>query len=78
MDLSVASVYSKKKCQYFSPLSTVQELLDYSDFRKNIFGKKILENSFGEGNILLPIVERYIKDAKKKQIDVQKIKLALE
>lgn len=78
MDSTAVSVYSKKKCQYFSPLSTVQELLDYSDFRKNIFGKKILENSFGEGNILLPIVERYIKDAKKKQIDVQTIKNALE
>ena len=72
------SIYSNKNCQYFSPPNTVQELLDYSDYKENIFGNKILENSFGEGNILVPLVEKYIQDAINKKINLEKIKDTLE
>ena len=56
----------------------VRELLDYSGYKENIYGKKVLENSFGEGNILIQIVERYIKDAISKNIEIEKIKKTLE
>ena len=48
-----------KKCQVFTPNGYVKKLLDCIDYNKNI-----LENSCGDGNILVVIVERYINDAR--------------
>lgn len=53
-----------KKCQVFTPENYVRELLDSVEYTQNLYGKKILENSCGDGNILLVIVERYIDDAR--------------
>lgn len=52
---------TKSKCQKFTPTFMVSTMLDVSGYTHQLFGKKVLENSFGSGNILKEIVERYIK-----------------
>lgn len=51
-----------KKCQVFTPENYVRELLDSVGYTEHLYGKKILENSCGDGNILVAIVQRYIDD----------------
>ena len=53
-----------KKCQVFTPVQNVSELLDSVGYNTDLFGKKIIENACGDGNILTEIVRRYIKDAR--------------
>ena len=55
-----------KKCQVFTPENYVDLLLDYIGYNSNLYGKKILENSCGDGNILSKIVQRYISDCRRK------------
>ena len=57
-------IVMNKKCQVFTPNDYVKELLDSVGYNENIYEKSILENSCGDGNILVVIVERYIDDAK--------------
>ena len=35
----------KYKCQIFTPIENVEELLDWAEYKKNIYGKKVIENS---------------------------------
>lgn len=63
-----------KKCQVFTPENYVKELLDSVGYTKSLYGKRILENSCGDGNILAVVVQRYIDDCilnrlSKKQIE---------
>lgn len=51
---------NKSKCQKFTPETIVEKMLDIADYSNNIVGKKVLENSFGSGNIITAIVIRYI------------------
>ena len=53
-----------KKCQVFTPNDYVKELLDSVGYIDNLYGKKILENSCGDGNILVEVVQRYIDDCR--------------
>ena len=53
-----------KKCQVFTPKDYVKKLLDSVGYINNLYGKKILENSCGNGNILIEIVQRYINDSR--------------
>lgn len=53
------------RCQIFTPEDKVQKLLDIIDYQENLFGKKILENSCGDGSVLKEILCRYIADCKK-------------
>lgn len=62
-----------KKCQVFTPENYVDLLLNYADYNENLFGKKILENSCGDGNVLSKIVQRYILDSKKQGFSAKKI-----
>ena len=39
-------------------------MLDNIGYTQNIYGKKVLENSCGEGNILIEIVKRFIADGR--------------
>ena len=41
-----------------TPDKYVQTLLDSAGYISNIAGKKVLENSCGEGNVLIEIVRR--------------------
>ncbi|WP_132381859.1 hypothetical protein [Muricomes intestini] len=53
---------NKDKCQKFTPVDMVQKKLDLAGYTTNLTGKRVLENSFGSGNMLLEIVRRYIKN----------------
>lgn len=50
-------------CQIPTPVEYVRKMLDYAGYIRGLYGKRILENSCGEGNILCEIVRRYIEDA---------------
>lgn len=56
------SIYTKEKCQKFTSPDLVKTILDMADYSHGVIGKRVLENSFGSGNFLKGIVERYIKD----------------
>ena len=66
-----------KKCQVFTPENYVIELLDSVGYTHNLYGKKILENSCGDGNILVAVVQRYIDDCKENGLSRTRIKNGL-
>ncbi len=66
------------RCQIFTPEDKVHKLLDIIDYRENLFGKKFLENSCGDGSVLKQVLFRYIIDCKKKQFSLAKIKFGIE
>ena len=47
-------------CQVPTPKKYVIQMLNFIKYKENVFEKHVLENSCGEGNILLEIVKRYI------------------
>ncbi|MDU5374036.1 MAG: SAM-dependent methyltransferase, partial [Anaerococcus vaginalis] len=53
-----------KKCQVFTPIDIVNKMLDEVGYTKNLYGKKFLENSCGDGRILCEAIKRYIHDCK--------------
>lgn len=65
------------KCQVFTPPDYVEILLDKVGYKNDLYGKKILENSCGDGNILVAIVKRYIEDCKQKGFCADKIRKGL-
>lgn len=67
-----------KKCQVFTPQDYVEKLLDDVGYMSNLYGKKVLENSCGDGNILAKVVERYIADGKANGLSRTKIKNGLK
>lgn len=68
----------QNKCQVFTPDGIVGKLLDEIGYHKNLFGKKVYENSCGTGNILVEIVKRYIEDCNENGLSDNKIKAGLE
>ncbi len=68
----------KDKCQIFTPKEQVLKMLDLALYTKNLYGKRFLENSCGDGEILIQAVTRYIEDCKKRRLSKKKIKLGLE
>ena len=52
----------KKNCMVYTPNNVVKKMLDILGYTQNLYGKKILENSCGEGQFLMEIVSRYIED----------------
>lgn len=67
-----------KKCQVFTPENYVKKLLDSVEYTKNLYGKKILENSCGDGNILIAIIQRYIDDCVSNDMSKEAIRQGLE
>lgn len=67
-----------EKCQVFTPANYVEELLNSVDYTKHLYGSKVLENSCGDGNILVAVVQRYVDDCKKQGFTRTKIKNGLE
>lgn len=63
------------KCQRFTPNTVVQKMLKIAGYesQNDIIGKKVLENSFGKGDILIAIVSEYIKACKQKHFSEQTI-----
>lgn len=66
------------KCQVFTPRDTVHYMLDRVGYIENVFGKRIIDNSCGTGNILVEVVKRFISDAKKKKMNKSAIIKGLE
>ncbi len=69
---------TKEKCQIFTPENIASIMLDLSEYTESIVGKKILENSCGDGEILTLIVERYIKECIGYKFTANKIKKFIE
>ncbi|WP_051572012.1 SAM-dependent methyltransferase [Ruminiclostridium cellobioparum] len=65
-------------CKVFTPQNYVIELLNAVNYNKNLYGKKVLENSCGTGYILMEIVARYIADCLKKDMSEDQIIRGLE
>ncbi len=61
-----------KNCKVPTPKEYVEIMLNQVGYIENLYGRKVIENSCGEGNILIEIVRRYIKDCKKQGIHVKK------
>lgn len=61
--------HNKIKCQKFTPIALVNTMLDLMDYKTNLIGKSVLENSFGSGNILKVVVIRYIESAISEGVD---------
>ena len=68
----------KEKCQVFTPPDIVEKMLDLANYKDDLFGKKVLENSCGNGEFLSRIIERYIESCKKQHLSSQLIKAGLE
>lgn len=66
------------KCQIFTPPSIAAKLLKIADYTKDLYGKKIIDNSCGDGNILCVVVEQYIIDCLEKKMSLIKIRNGLE
>lgn len=67
----------KEKCQQFTPAGMVNTMLNVSGYTHELFGKKVLENSFGSGNILKEIVTRYISSGISESIPNAEISIGL-
>lgn len=77
MNSIIANEHNKKKCQKFTPINEVNDMLDLAGYTHGLLGKKILEYSFGSGNIIKQIVRRYIVDALSRNVDVNSISAGL-
>lgn len=64
-------------CQVFTPEKNIKELLDWCEYKENLYGKKILENSCGDGHILTEVVRRYIEDSIKHKCSIREIRKGL-
>lgn len=64
----------KNNCQIPTPTEYVETMLNLAGYTENLYGKKILENSCGKGNILIEIVKRYINDCRKQGYPNEMIK----
>ena len=80
METILDNLQVKRKCQRFTPEKTVIEMLKLANYTANrgIVGKKVLENSFGNGNILIAIVREYILACKMKGLSKLNIVQGLE
>lgn len=65
-------------CRIFTPTEYVNELLDTIGYKGQLYGKSILENSCGDGKILVEVVRRYIVSCKRKKMTNKEIKNGLE
>lgn len=68
----------RNSCQVFTPKNIVKQLLDWCGYNENLYGKKVMENSCGEGNILEQVIKSYIEDSIRQGIPINKIKCGLE
>ena len=72
-------VIMTNRCQVFTPKFYVLKMLNAISYKgDNILKKYVLENSCGEGNILIQIVSKYIKVALKEGYTVEQIKADLQ
>lgn len=65
-------------CKIYTPPRIVKVLLDSIGYLHNLKGKRVLENSCGDGNILSEVVIRYINDSIANGYSLIEIKKGLE
>lgn len=78
MESVIENLKIKQKCQIFTPADKVCRMLDMADYIDDLVGKRILENSCGDGEFLVQIVERYIRDALRHGFTTEQIRIGLE
>lgn len=66
------------KCQVFTPYDNVNKLLNVVGYKNNLYGKKVAENSCGDGNILTEIVKRYIINCLIQGMSTEDIRIGLQ
>lgn len=64
-------------CQIFTPATIANKMLDIVGYKVDLYGRKVLENSCGDGSILSLIVERYIVDAEIHGMNCDQIRAGL-
>lgn len=64
-------------CRVFTPKEYVNTMLDIAGYTDNLFGKTVLENSCGEGEILLEIIRRYVIDCRKQGLNNHAIRAGI-
>ena len=69
---------NKEKCQKFTPPEMIETMLDLAGYTSNLMGQRVLENSFGSGNILKAIVKRYIDSCLTENVALEIISRNLE
>ncbi|MGC8846839.1 MAG: HsdM family class I SAM-dependent methyltransferase, partial [Candidatus Hydrogenedens sp.] len=62
----------------YTPEWVVNLILDDIDYKNNIYDKKIIDPSCGEGNFLIIVVERFLDDCIKNNLSSDKIREALQ
>ncbi|MCT4563508.1 MAG: SAM-dependent methyltransferase [Maledivibacter sp.] len=67
-----------KKCQIFTPEAVVEDLLDSVEYKKDLFGKKVIDTACGDGNMLVTIVKRYVEEAIANDLSISDITEGLE
>jgi len=65
-------------CQVFTPNPIVKDVLNQVGYVKNLYDRKLLENSCGDGAFLTEAIDRYIKDCIKNKISKKDIVDGLE
>jgi len=70
--------YMAENCKIYTPDNWVGILLDEVGYISDLYGKRVLENSCGTGNVLRRVVERYIIDAIAQDYSLEQIKIGLE
>jgi len=61
----------------YTPRWVVELILDNIDYKNNIYNKKIIDPSCGEGNFLIIVVERFLKDCIANNLSLDEIRKAL-
>ncbi|MEF3279423.1 MAG: SAM-dependent methyltransferase [Elusimicrobiota bacterium] len=61
----------------YTPQWIVDLILDNIEYKNNIYDKKILDPSCGEGSFLIIVVERFLKDCFKNNLSLDEIRKAL-
>ncbi len=74
----IENQYLKDKCQIFTPSDIVTKMLDLASYKDKLYGKKVLENSCGNGEFLIQIVKRYIESCINDGLSLRKVKQGLE
>lgn len=65
-------------CQIFTPEKVAEYMLELASLDENIFSKRILENSFGEGVFLKSIINEYIRIGREIGLSNSEIALKIE
>ena len=68
---------SKNNNQVFTPTEVATQMLDEVGYTTNLNGKKILENSCGDGQILEIIIMRYVQDCLTRSMNIHDIQKGL-